>query len=101
MLPKRIVIRSTNVSGLHSSALFGAKYAVHHQPSAKTENLAIVANPVLVRELFNTVATLVNRDVAKAAENDHVFVFIVSTITYYALCVLLSTMLPRVSCVGL
>jgi hypothetical protein len=89
------MVRCTDVSGLHCSSLFRAEDATNHEPPSQPEDLAVVTYPVFVRELFDAIATLVHGDVAKAAEHDHVFIFVVATVTYHTLCILLGTMLPR------
>jgi hypothetical protein len=89
------MVRCTDVSGLHCSSLLRAEDATDHEPPSQAEDLAVVAYPVFVWELFDAVAALVHGDVAQAAEHDHVFIFVVATVAYHTLCILLGTMLPR------
>jgi hypothetical protein len=93
LFSKGIVVRGANVGRFHGTTLFGTQNAVYHEASAKPENLAVVADPVLIWELFDPVTALVYRYVAEAAEHNHIFVFIVATVTYDTLSVLLSPML--------
>jgi hypothetical protein len=58
------MVRRTDVSGLHCSSLFRAEDATYHEAPSQPEDLAVVAYPVFVRELFDAVAALVHRDVA-------------------------------------
>lgn len=89
------MVRCTDVSRLHRSSLLRAEDATDHEPPSQPEDLAVVAYPVFVRELFDAIATLVNGNVAQATEHDHVLIFIVATVTYHTLSILLGTMLPR------
>jgi hypothetical protein len=89
------MVRCTDVSGLHCSSLLRAEDAADHEPPSQAEDLTVVTYPIFVRELFDAVATLVHRDVAQATEHDHVFIFVVATVAYHTLCILLGTMLPR------
>ena len=89
------MVRSADISGLHCSSLLRTEDATNHEAPSQPEDLAVVAYPVFVRKLFDAVATLVHGDVAKAAEHDHVLIFVIATVTYHTLCILLGTMLPR------
>jgi len=95
------MVRSADVSGLHCSSLLRTEDATDHEASSQTENLAVVTYPIFVRELFDAVATLVHGDVAETAEHDHILIFVVATVAYHTLCVLLGTMLPRAAGIDL
>jgi hypothetical protein len=58
--------------------------------------LAVIADPVLIRKLFNAITTLMNWNVAQAAKYNHIFIFVISTITYHTLRILLATSLSGI-----
>jgi hypothetical protein len=83
------MIWGLNISGLHSSSFLRAEYACYHETPFQTEDTAVVADPILFWKLLDPIAALVDGNIAKTAENDHVFVLVVTTVTYDALCVFL------------
>lgn len=85
------MVRSANVRRLHGSSLFGAQQATYHETSFKTKQCAIVADPVFLGELLNPIAALMNRYIAVSAKHNHVFILVVTTITYDTLSIFLGS----------
>lgn len=93
-----IVVQSKYIGGFHSTTLLWAEGALEHEASLQAIDMTVVADPVFFWDLLYPVATLVDRDVAQAAKNNHVFVLIVAVVTYNALCVLLGSDSSGVCC---
>lgn len=85
------MVRSANVRRLHGSSLFGAQQATYHETSFKTKQCAIIADPVFLGELLNPIAALMNRYIAVSAKHNHVFILVVTTITYDTLSIFLGS----------
>lgn len=78
------------IGGFHSAAFFRAQQASDHKASLEAENLAVIADPITFRQLLDAVAGLMDWDVAVAAEDYHVFVFVVAVVTDSTLSIILS-----------
>jgi len=94
LFSKLCVVCSANVRGLHRSSFFRAQQAGQHEASFETKQSAVIADPVFLRKLLYAIATLVDGDVAVSTKNNHVFIFIVATITYDTLSIFLSSNSP-------
>lgn len=80
---------SENISGLHSTASLGAQETFDHQASLEAKGEAIVANPIILRYSFKSVAQLMRRYGATSAEHNLIVVFILSVIADGATSVIL------------
>jgi hypothetical protein len=90
------MVRRANIRRLHCATFLRTQKAVDHQASLQPEYQAVVANPVLFRQLLNTVAALMHRYVTVATEHDHIFILVIAAITYNALCIFLCANRTRV-----
>ena len=81
MIPHEVLIRSEYTCGLHSTSSFRTKNTLHHNASPHIEGPAVVTDPVIHRYLIDSIALLVDWDVAVAAEDNQVLIFVVSIIT--------------------
>ena len=70
MVKHELFLSTENASGFHGSSALWAKYTLGHDTSAHVEDCTVVAVPIIVRDSINTVASLMNRDVASATEDD-------------------------------
>ena len=96
-----IVLRSPeDARGLHSTAPFGAEDTLDHDSSVHLEELAVVANPILLWKLIDAVALLMDRNIADVTENDEVLVLIVTVVADGALGVVLHHQAPLGSAEG-
>jgi len=84
-----VFVRPKDAGWLHSSATLGAENALNHDASAHVKRPAIIADPVVVRNLVYAVAPLVNWDIASTAEDDQVLILIVPVVADGALGILL------------
>lgn len=74
---------------LHCSAPLRTKDALHHNASPHIEHLAIVADPVVVWDLVDSVAPLVHWNVASSTEDYEVLIFVIAIVANGTLGVLL------------
>lgn len=71
---------SEDICGFHGSSLLAAEKTLDHESLLHAEDVAIVANPVSLRQLVNAIASLMDGDVAVAAKHNQVLVFIVPVV---------------------
>ena len=89
MIPHEVLICAEYARGLHRSSLLRAQDALDHDATAHVESPAIVANPIVVRNLIDAVAPLMNRDVASSTKDNQVLILIIPIIADGTLCVFL------------
>ena len=78
---KLVVLRPPeDARWLHSSSPLRAKNTLDLYAPVHLEQLAIVADPVLIWHLIDPIALLMNRNVAYLAENDLVLILVVSVV---------------------
>lgn len=92
-----VLISPKDTCWLHSSTSLGAKNAFDHDASAHVESPAIIADPVVVRNLVYAVTPLVNRDIASTAKDNKILVLVVSIVANGALGVFLDNQ-PSLMC---
>ena len=84
-----VLIGAEDAGRLHGATTLWAQDALDHDAAAHVEGPAIVADPVVIGDFVDAVAALVNRNVACPAEDDQVFVLVVTVIADGALSVFL------------
>jgi hypothetical protein len=94
------MIRGAYISRLHGASLLWTEDAVDHESSLEPKEKTVIADPILLRQLLNTIAALVNWDVAVPTEHDHVLVLIVTAIADHTLCIVLNSHGPSVCSSG-
>ena len=77
MVPHVVLMGAEYARRLHRSAFFRAQDALDHDATAHVESPAIVADPIVVRNLIYTVAPLMNRNVASSTKDNQVFILII------------------------
>ena len=77
MVPHVVLMGAEYARGLHRSSLLRAQDALDHYATAHVESPAIVADPIVVRNLIDAVAPLMNRDVASSTKDNQVFILII------------------------
>jgi len=92
-----VLLSRENASRLHGTSPLGAKNALHLNSSLQVEGKAVVANPIDFRNFINTIAFLMNRNVAIATEHDEVFVLVIAVVADGTLGVFLHNEAPLVS----
>lgn len=85
-----MLVCAKEVGRLHRTASLRAQEALDHDSTTQIESPTIVADPVVVRNFINSIATLVDRYIASSTENNQVFVFVVAIIAYCTLRILLN-----------
>jgi hypothetical protein len=84
-----VLVRPKDASWLHSSAALGAENTLDHDASTHVKRPAIITDPVVVWNLVNAVAPLVNWDIASTAEDNKVLILIVPVVADGTLGILL------------
>ena len=84
-----VLIGAEDAGRLHGATTLWAQDALDHDAAAHVEGPAIVADPVVVGDFVDAVAALVHRNVASPAEDDQVFVLVVTVVADGALSVFL------------
>jgi len=90
------MICAKDVCWLHCTSFLRAENTIDHQTSLEAKDCTVIAYPVFFRQLLYPVAALMDWDVAVTAEDNHILVFIVTTVTNYALGIFLSSESPGV-----
>jgi hypothetical protein len=81
----KVLVRRENARGFHGAAELWAQEAFYLYTSFEVEAPAVVADPVRVGNLIDSVAPLMHWDVAVAAENNQVLIFVVTVVANSAL----------------
>ena len=84
-----VLIGAEDAGRLHRATTLRAKDALDHDAAAHVKGPAIVTDPVVVRYFVDAVAALVHWNVASPAEDNQVFVLVVTVVADGTLSVLL------------
>jgi len=90
VVPHEVFVSAEDAGGFHGAAALGTQYAPGHDASRHVKGTAVVADPVVVRNLVDAIAFLVHWYIASSAEDNLVLVLVVAVVADGALRVLLN-----------
>ena len=85
-----LLLSAEYASWLHGAASLWAEKALDHYSSAHVESPTVVANPIVVWNFINSIASLVHRNVASSTKYNQILVFVVAVVADGTLGVLLN-----------
>ena len=89
MVLHEVLVGPEYTGGFHGTTSLWTQNTLHHDPSFHVEGPAIIANPVVDRDLVYAIASLVDRDVAISAEYYQILVFVIAIVADSTLGILL------------
>ena len=89
MVAHVLLMSAEYACGLHCAASLGTEDALDHDSSPHVKGPTVVANPIIVRNFVDTIASLVHRDVASSTKDNEIFILVISVVTDSTLSVLL------------
>lgn len=89
MIAHELFVGAEDACWLHGTTALRTKDALDHDAATHVESPAIVADPIIVGNFIDSIAPLVNWNVASSTEDDEIFVLIITVVTDGALGVFL------------
>ena len=86
----KVLVSAENACGFHCSSTLWTENALDLDATSHVEGETIVTDPVCFWDFVDSVATLVNGDIASSTKHDQVLIFVVAIVADSALSVLLN-----------
>ena len=90
VIAHEVLVSAEDACGFHCSSTLWTKDALDLDSTSHVKGETIVTDPVCFWDFVDSIATLVNRDIASSTKHNQVLIFVVAIVADSALSVLLN-----------